>query len=587
MVTQYTSLWEVMSRYKWRYAVGVLALLVTDLALQVLPRVSGRFFDDLKGGTLTEVGIWRSLGLVMGAALVIVVSRFLWRFFVFGTARYVEQDLRSALFAQLLRLPASFYHQHKTGDLMAMATNDLQAVRGVSGEGILMSADATMLTLITLTAMTSSIGWRLSALALIPLPFLAIAALMFGRFMHVRYRAVQDTFGKLSDVTQENIGGMRVVKAFGQELAEEAKFDVANRTYVAKFMSMVRVHGIIEPTIQLLAGICFVLAIIFPGRAALRGEIQLGAFVSLTMYIGMLIWPMLAMGWMVNIFQRGSASFRRIREVLVLEPEAPSSANVEIPQVLPLSGRLEFKNLTFQYPGKRVPALDGVNITAQPGQTIGIIGRTGSGKSTLVALLARVFNPPRGTIFVDGADVLDIPLAALRESIAFVPQEAFLFSRTVGQNIGLAPGDWTESQIHEAARSAQVETDILEFLPQGYETMVGERGVTLSGGQRQRVGLSRAMLKNAPILVLDDCMSAVDTNTEARILSGLRPIMKERTTVVISHRVAAVRAADQIIVLENGRIVEAGNHEQLLNMQGRYYRTHQRQQLEESIASVE
>ncbi|HEY3369150.1 MAG TPA: ABC transporter ATP-binding protein [Symbiobacteriaceae bacterium] len=577
----------MLGRYKWRYVTGVGALLVTDTFLQVMPRLIGRFVEDLKNGLLNVAGIGRYLGLILGAAAVVALTRFVWRFFVFGTARYVEQDIREALFRQLEKLPTSFYHRNKTGDLMAMATNDLQAVRGVAGEGVLMTADAIGMTLLTLTFMIYTIGLKLSLLALIPLPFLAVAASYFSHLIFTRSRAVQDAFGKISDVTQENISGTRVVKAFCQEAAEAGKFDAANQNYLGRFVAMMRIQGLIEPTIQLLAGLCFVLALIFPGQALLRGEIDLGAFVSLTIYIGMMIWPMLAMGWVVNIVQRGYAAFARIQGVLFEQPAVSSSPDARTPAGGTIRGQIEIRNLTFVYPDKKRPALAGVDVTVQPGQTLGIFGRTGSGKSTLVSLLARVFNPPRGTIFIDGVDVLDLPLGALREHIAFVPQESFLFSRTVAENIAFAPGNWTTDEIRGAARTAQVEQDILEFLPQGYETMVGERGVTLSGGQRQRVGLSRAVLKNAPVLVLDDCLSAVDTSTEARILAGLRPVMADRTTVVISHRVAAVRGADEIIVLEGGRIAERGTHEELLDLQGQYFRAFQRQQLEQAIADTE
>ncbi|MFZ5815953.1 MAG: ABC transporter ATP-binding protein [Bacillota bacterium] len=587
MSTSYSSLFAFLARYKGRYLIGVVALLGTDLFQQVLPRVIGNFVDDLNQGRLDPAGIYRYLGFILGATAIIATLRYVWRIYVFGTARFVERDLRADFFAQLERLSASFYHKNKTGDLMAMATNDLQAVRALAGEGVLMTADGIGMTLFTLIAMFWTIGWKLSLWALLPLPFLALAIMLTGRLIFARSRAVQDGFAKLSDIVQENISGMRVVKAYGQEPAEEAKFEAANQDYIKRFMGMAQVNGLFEPLIHLFAGLCFVLAIAVPGRAALRGEIALGDFISLIMYIGMLIWPMIAMGWVVNLIQRGFAAFSRIRDVLLLEPDVTDAAQTVMPPDGVIHGRIEIRNLTFQYVNQNRPALRGIDLSIAPGQTLGILGRTGSGKSTLVSLLARVFDPPRGTVFIDGTDVLDLPLEQLRRSIAFVPQESFLFSRTVGENIGFAPGDWTEEQIRGAARTAQVEQDILEFLPQGYETMVGERGVTLSGGQRQRVGLSRAVLKDAPILILDDCLSAVDTSTEQRILTGLRPVMAGRTTIVISHRVAAVKAADLIIVLEHGQIVEAGTHDQLVDLGGRYYRTFQRQQLEEAIANLE
>ncbi|HLO04320.1 MAG TPA: ABC transporter ATP-binding protein [Symbiobacteriaceae bacterium] len=587
MSNPYGSLVHFLSRYKWRYVMGVAALITTDCLSLVMPTIVGRFFEVAQTGTLTMSLISQYVGVILGVSLAIGVLRFAWRIFVFGTARFVEQDLRNTFFGQLEKLSPSFYHRNKTGDLMAMATNDLQAVRGIAGEGVLMGTDAIVMTLVTLGIMIWTVGWKLSLLAVLPLPILAVASTYMSRAIFTRSRKVQDTFGRISDITQENIAGMRVVKAYSQEAEQESVFDGANRQYLQRFMSMMRIQGGIEPLIQLLAGLCYVLALVFPGRAVLRGEIDLGHFVSLTMYIGMMIWPMLAGGWVVNIIQRGMAAFDRIKGVITEEPAVQTAPGARMPAAGAIHGQIEIRNLTFTYADKVIPALKGISLTVNPGETLGILGRTGSGKTTLVSLLSRLFNPPRGTLFVDGVDVLDLPLDQLRHAIAFVPQDSFLFSRTVGENIGFAPGDWTEEQVRGAARTAQVEQDILEFLPEGYQTMVGERGVTLSGGQRQRVGLSRAVLKDAPILVLDDCLSAVDTATEARILGGLRPVMQDRTTVVISHRVTALRQADQIIVLDNGVIMESGAHDELIAQEGIYYRTWVRQQLEDAIASAE
>ncbi|MFB5085090.1 ABC transporter ATP-binding protein [Symbiobacterium thermophilum] len=586
MSSSHSSLIRFLGRYKWRYLVGVLALAGTDLLQQVTPRLIGLFVDDLDAGVLDLSGIYRYLALIVGTALGVAFLRFVWRIYVFGTARLVERDLRADLFAHLEKLSASFFHRHKTGDIMAMATNDLQAVRGIAGEGVLMAADAVAMTVFTLIAMVSTIGLKLSLWALLPLPFLALVIGVVGKAIFARSRAVQDSFARLSDVVQENISGVRVVKAFVQEAAEEAKFDEANRDYIRRFMAMMRVDGIFDPIVNLFAGLCYVVALLVPGRAVLRGEISVGDFASLTMYIGMLIWPMIAAGWVVQIIQRGFAGFARIREVLLTEPEVRDAPQTIVPEDGRLRGDILIRDLTFQYSPDSPPVLDGINLHIRPGQTLGVLGRTGSGKSSLASLLTRIYDPPRGTVFIDGVDVLELPLDLLRRSIAAVPQEAFLFSRTVRENIAFAPGDWTEEQIRRAARTAHVEQDILEFLPDGYDTLVGERGATLSGGQRQRISLARAVLKDAPILVLDDCLSAADTATEQRILNGLRPVMQGRTTIIISHRVAAVKAADQIIVLERGRIVESGTHDELLALGGRYFRTYQRQQLEESIASL-
>lgn len=602
-----------LSRHRRRYLLGLLALLICDLGNLTIPRLIGRFTDALNGGHLNSRGILAYAGSVVSLALIISLFRYVWRMYVMGTARQVEFDLRNELFLHLEKLSARFYATRKTGDLMAHATNDLQAVRAAAGQGVLMAADSFFMGTITLGMMLSMVDWRLTLLGLIPLPLLTISIMILGRLIHERFGRVQAAFSSLSDRAQENIAGIRVVKAFVQEEAEMARFQAENRDYVARFMGLIRVQGLMEPLIQVFAGLGFIIALGYGGNQVLQGEITLGTFVAFNSYLGMLVWPMIAVGWVVNLTQRGVASMGRLQEILDQKPEVTDAFGATLPEAWrfspnplttladspasgaetsvalnsqPRLGRIEARNLTFRYASNLPPVLKGLNLVLPAGSTLGIIGRTGSGKSTLVNLLVRVYNPPPGQLFIDGVDVNLIPLQALRETIGYAPQDTFLFSRTIADNLAFAPGVSRGAELLSAARVAQVDTDIQEF-PRGYETLLGERGVTLSGGQRQRVGMARALLKKPPILILDDCLSAVDTATEALILAGLQPLMKNRTTVIISHRVSAVKSADQIIVLDQGQISEQGTHAQLLALEGEYWRLYRRQQMEEDIAAIE
>ena len=580
-------LFRYLRRYRGRYAFGVLALAICDAGNLTIPWITGKFADAFKSGGLTVAGILPYAGAIVSVAVAVAVFRFVWRIFVFGTARAVEYDLREAFFAHLQRLPASFFNTHKTGDLMAHATNDLQAVRAAAGDGVLMAADSALMSVFTLLLMLLTVDWRLTLLGLLPLPLLAVNATVFGRLIHDRFSSVQAAFSTLSDRTQENIAGIRVVKAFAQEGREVERFRRDNRAYVNAFMRLARIRGVLDPSIQFLAGLGFVLVLGYGGRLVLLGRITLGEFVAFNSYLLMMAWPMLAIGWVVNLLQRGVASMGRIQAILDTVPEVADGPDLAPPArraapATPPGSRIEFRRLSFSYEPDLPPALQDIDAVVEPGPTLGVIGRIGSGKTTLANLLVRLHNPPGGTLYVDGTDVNRIPLAELRGMFGYVPQDSFLFSRSIADNIAFSPGSHSPQSVAAAVAVAQLEDDLRDF-PAGCETLVGERGVTLSGGQRQRVGIARALVKDPQVLILDDCLSAVDTATEARILAGLRPLMQGRTTILISHRVSAVKYADEIVVLDAGRIKERGTHDQLLAARGAYWRLYERQQLEEDI----
>jgi ATP-binding cassette, subfamily B, multidrug efflux pump len=526
---------------------------------------------------VTSEKLGRYALILFGIAVVAGVFKFWMRQAVIGISRHLEFDLRNDLFAHLERLPLAYFQRERTGDLMSRTTNDLAAVRTMLGPGIMYLVNTVVTALVSLAFMLS-ISPRLTGLALLPLPFISLTVWYFGDRIHDRFEEIQAQFSRLSARAQENLAGVRVIRAFAREAREVDDFAALNRGYLGSNLQLIRTSGLFFPLLAFLSGLAALLVLYLGGREVVAARITLGQFVAFTVYIGMLNWPMVALGWVINMFQRGMASWGRIVEVL--DQPAVAAGGREAPAGG--RGEVEFRNLSFTYPGATRPALRDVSVRVPAGHTVALVGHTGCGKSTLLALLARTFDPPPGTVFLDGADVVELGLHALRERLAVAPQDTFLFSTTVAENIAYGVASEERAEVERVARVAHLDEDVRGF-PAGYDTPVGERGITLSGGQRQRVAIARAVLRDAPVLVLDDCLSSVDTHTEEAVLHGLRDVRRARTTLIVSHRVSTVRDADEIVVLEDGAVAERGTHESLLAHGGRYAELYRRQQLEEEL----
>ena len=573
-----------LKKYKWRYLLGVVWLIIVDGLQLIIPRLLGNITDQIKLETLDMSGIINYSLIIIGLALGTAFFRFLWRYFIFGTGRLIEKTLREDFYEKLQSLSTKYFNNNKTGDLMAHATNDINAVRMAMGPGIVMLADALFLTIATIGILLFTIDLRLTILALIPLPFLSLVAVKFGKIIHSKYKKVQESFSNMTDKAQENFSGIRVVKAFSQENEEIEKFAESNYHNYQKNVDMIKYSGLFHPLVQLISAFSFLIVIWYGGILVVKGTISLGDFVAFNSYLGMLTWPMMALGFVINRMQRGAASLDRLNLIFNEKEDIYDDKNIN-KNIKNIKGKIEIKNLSFKYKKEKEYALKNINMKIEAGETIAIIGRTGSGKTTLINLLLRIYNVKEGKILIDDHHINKIPLKVLRKNIGYVPQDNFLFSASISQNIAFDdPENIDFSEIKTAAKNAQVYENIIDF-PDKFKTLLGERGANLSGGQKQRISIARALIKKPKILILDDSLSAVDTHTEEMILNNLKDIMQNRTSIIISHRISTIKDADKIFVLDDGKILEKGDHESLLKNGNLYYELYQKQQLEEKIAN--
>lgn len=581
MLEKLRPLFPYLSRYRGHFVRGAVAVLLYNTSKVVMPLLIGHAVDDVVQHGVKGI-VARNVVLLVAIAEVAAVCLYATRWILIGASREIEYDLRNDLFASLETQSLSFYHEHRTGDIMARATNDLNAVRQLLGPAIMYSANTVVFTAAALPFMIHISG-RLTLLAFLPLPIASVVVQLMGRKIHSRFERIQAMFSEISARAQENFSGARLVRAFAQEEAEIKSFEEANQEYIRRSLFLVRIMAMLWPTLEFVLGLSIVLTLLVGGREVVSGRISPGEFTSYMVFMVQLTFPMLALGYVINLFQRGTASVVRIDELMKAVPSIQDeSGNAVAIDAVP-RGEVEFRDLTFAH-GSGPKILDGVNLTIPAGSSLAIVGPTGSGKTTLVNLIPRLLDAPAGQVLIDGLPIREWPLSTLRAAVGFVPQETFLFSTSIRDNIAFGVPDATDEEIEQAATRAHIAAEILEF-PHGFATLVGERGVTLSGGQKQRTSIARALLRNPRILILDDALASVDTYTEEQILKGLREVMDGRTTILIAHRVSTARSADRIAVLVNGTITQYGTHEELLAQGGYYAELFEKQQLEEEIVA--
>lgn len=576
-------IFKYINKYKWKYIAGILILFIVDFLNLYIPQFTGEITDGLESGTMDMHGVMFGIGKIVLVGLILALGRFGWRYYIFGSSRAIECELRNDLFAHLETLSMNYFNKNKTGDLMAHFTNDLNAIRMATGPAVITSFDAGIMTIMVLTKMILYVDLRLTLLAVIPLILLGVGGIYYGNAIEKRFDEKQQAFSELTDQVQESISGIRVIKAFVQERKELKEFAKANLKNKERNLRVVKLQAFIMPLLDILIGFSSVITLLYGGYLTIQGDITIGRFIAFNQYINMLVWPMIATGDSITFFSQGIASIKRIQNIFNEKPEIYEEKYVK--PVEQLNGKIEFKELSFRYTEENTEVLKQISLTVEQGNTLAILGRTGSGKTTIANLLLRLYNAPKGSILLDGYEIREVPLKTLRENIAYVPQDNFLFSDTLQNNIAFGSETKELELVHQAAKEANIHENIMNF-PLQYATLVGERGVTLSGGQKQRSSIARALMKDAPILILDDALSAVDTDTEEQILTNLKENRKGKTTIIIAHRISTIQNADKILVLDSGIMAEYGTHEELLEKRGIYADMYEKQQLEKQLEAV-
>ena len=575
---------QYLKNYKYRYFAGVLTLFIVDFMNLLIPKITGTIIDGLTLNSFNMKKVYIYIVYIIFVGAVISIGRFFWRFFIMGAARKIEKKIRNDMFNHLEKMSVEYFNKHKAGDLMTRFLSDLTAVRKSIGPAVISTFDATVMTLMVIIQMMIYVNIKLTLIAVIPMFLICVSEIYYGKIMEKRFKQSQEAISSMADFVQESFSGVRVIKAFVRERAEFKKFSKANLLSKQKNLSVFRLQAVVMPLLDVIIGLSSLITLIYGGYLALIGEITLGKFVAFNQYVSMLVWPMLACGETVTMLSQGWASLKRIKALFDEKPEIFDKENVENIEII--KGKIEFKNLTFTHKGDREATLSNINIKVEAGTTLAIIGKTGNGKSTLVNLLLHLYNADDGMIFIDDKDINSISLKTLRGNIAYVPQDNFLFSNTLKSNIAFGVENEEMENIKRATIAACIHDNIVDF-PEGYETIVGERGVTLSGGQKQRSSIARALMKDAPILILDDALSAVDTSTEESILKNLKENRKGKTTILIAHRISTIKNADIIMVLDNGKIREIGSHNELINNNDIYKDMFEKQQLEEEFEKRE